>query len=115
MPPTTVTTKMIEPTSAAIDGSVTNALPPITPARPASAVPPAKVSMNTRGTLWPSASTVSGWVSEAWITRPMRVRVSISQIATSISTATPIMKPRYFGKLVVNSVNSGPCSSAGTA
>ncbi len=75
-------------------GSVTKALPPITPARPASAAPPPKTSMNTRGTLWPSASTVCGCVSAAWMTRPMRVRVSASQIETSIATDTSIMKPR---------------------
>jgi hypothetical protein len=54
--------------------------------------------MNTRGTLWPSASTVSGCVSAAWITSPMRVRVSSSQTDTSITTATSIMKPRVAGK-----------------
>ncbi|MNN74662.1 hypothetical protein D3C81_1908870 [compost metagenome] len=76
MPPTTATTNTIDPTAAAIDGSVIKALPPITPARPASAAPPPNTIMNTRGTLWPSASTISGWVSAAWITSPMRVRVS---------------------------------------
>ena len=81
MPPTTTTTKMIEPTTAAIAGSVTKVMPPITPARPASAQPLPNTSMNTRGTLWPSASTISGCVSEAWITRPMRVRVSSSHSA----------------------------------
>ena len=65
MPPTTTTTKMMEPTVAAMPGSVTNALPPITPAKPASAAPPPNTSMNTRGTLWPRVSTVSGWVSAA--------------------------------------------------
>ena len=79
MPPTTTTTKMIEPTVAAIAGSVTKVLPPITPASPASAAPPPNTSMNTRGTLWPSASTISGMRQRAWITRPMRVRVSSSQ------------------------------------
>jgi hypothetical protein len=76
MPPNTTTTKTMLPTATAIPGSVMNALPPITPARPASAAPPANTSMNTRGTLCPSASTISGCVSDAWITRPMRVRVS---------------------------------------
>ena len=71
--------------SAAIAGSVTKVAPPITPARPASAQPAPNTSMNTRGTLWPSASTISGWVSALWMTRPMRVRVSSSQSATSIS------------------------------
>ena len=33
----------------------------------------------------------------AWITRPMRVRVSSSQSATSITSATSIMKPRVAG------------------
>ena len=42
-----------EPTVAAMPGSVTKALPPITPARPASAQPPPNTSMKTRGTLWP--------------------------------------------------------------
>ena len=94
MPPTTTMTKMIGPTEAAMPGSVTKALPPITPARPASAQPPPKTSMNTRGTLWPSASTVWGCVSAAWMTRPMRVRVRASQIIASIATETSIMKPR---------------------
>src|SRR5574341_690489 len=72
MPPNTTTTNTMVPTAAAMPGSVTKALPPITPARPASAAPPPNTSMNTRGTLWPSASTVAGCVSAAWITRPMR-------------------------------------------
>ena len=76
MPPTTATTNTIGPTEAAMEGSVTKATPPITPARPASAQPPPNTSMNTRGTLWPSASTICGWDSDAWMTRPMRVRVS---------------------------------------
>ena len=58
---------------AAIAGSVTKVLPPITPASPASPAPAPKTSMNTRGTLWPSASTISGWVSALWMTSPMRV------------------------------------------
>ena len=94
-------------------GSVTKALPPITPASPASAQPPPNTPMKMRGTLWPSASTASGWVSAAWITRPMRVRVSTSQIPASIDSATSIMKPRYIGKLVANRVNSGRSSSFG--
>ena len=49
----------------AIAGSVTKVLPPITPASPASAQPAPNTSMNTRGTLCPSASTMSAWVSEA--------------------------------------------------
>lgn len=114
MPPTTATTKTIDPTAAAIDGSVTNALPPITPASPASAQPPPNTSMKTRGTLWPSASTMSGCVSAAWMTSPMRVRVSSRKMPTSISSDTSIMKARYFGKDEVNSVNSGPSSASGT-
>lgn len=70
--------------------------------------------MNTRGTLWPSASTVSGCVSAAWITRPIRVRVSSSQMASSINSATSIMKPRYIGNCVPYRVNSGPSSRSGT-
>ena len=53
--------------------------------------------MKTRGTLWPSDSTISGWVSALWMTRPIRVRVSSSQSATSIASATSIMKPRVAG------------------
>ena len=49
----------------AMAGSVTKVLPPITPARPARPVPAPKTSMNTRGTLWPSASAISGCVSAA--------------------------------------------------
>ena len=45
----------------------------------------------------------------------MRVRVSSSQSATSISSATSIMKPRYSGNVRAEAcVNSGPSSSAGT-
>ena len=67
MPPTTTTTKMMAPTVAAMAGSVTKVLPPITPASAASPVPAPNTSMNTRGTLWPSASTISGCVSAAWM------------------------------------------------
>ena len=105
---------MTGPRLAAMPGSVTKALPPITPAKPASAAPPPNTSMNTRGTLWPKASTVSGCVSAAWITRPMRVRVSSNQMASNISRATNIMKPRYMGNCVPYRVNRGPASSAGT-
>ena len=69
----------------------------MTPASPASAEPAPKTSMKTRGTLWPSDSTISGCVSALWMTRPMRVRVSSSQSATSIASATSIMKPRVAG------------------
>ena len=51
MPPTTTTTKMTDPTVAAIDGSVRKVLPPITPARPAKAAPAPKTIMKTSGTL----------------------------------------------------------------
>ena len=97
MPPTTTTTKITEPTVAAIAGSVTKVLPPMTPASPARAEPAPKTSMNTRGTLCPRASTISGCVSALWITRPMRVRVSISHKARSMATATTIMNPRVAG------------------
>ncbi len=88
MPPNTTTTKTMLPTAAAMPGSVTNALPPITPASPASAQPPPNTSMNTRGTLCPSASTMSGWVSEAWMIMPMRVRVSTRYRPSSMPTDT---------------------------
>ncbi|MCY1549116.1 hypothetical protein D9M68_852700 [compost metagenome] len=97
MPPTTTTTKITEPTVAAMLGSVTKVLPPITPASPARPVPAPNTSISTRGTLWPRLSTISGWVSAAWMIRPMRVRVSSSQSDTSISRATSIMKPRVAG------------------
>ena len=53
--------------------------------------------MNTRGTLWPRVSTACGCVNAAWITRPMRVRVSSSHTDTSITTADSIMKARVAG------------------
>ena len=43
----------------------------------------------------------------------MRVRVSSSQTATSISIATSITKERERGNCVPYSVNSGPCSAGG--
>ena len=98
IPPTTTTTKITAPTAAAIEGSVTKVLPPMTPASPASPAPAPKTIISTRGTLWPSASTISGCVSALWITRPMRVRVISSHSASSITNATSIMKPRVAGK-----------------
>ncbi len=86
----------------------------MTPASPASAQPPPNTIMNTRGTLWPSASTISGFLSAAWMTRPMRVRVSSSQTATSISSASSITKERERGNCVPYSVNRGPCSAGGS-
>ncbi len=91
-PPTTTTTKTIGPRAAAMPGSVMNALPPITPASAASAVPPPNTSMKTRGTSCPSASTMSGRESAARITSPARVRVSPAYNAASIATDTAIMK-----------------------
>ena len=56
-PPITTTTNTIEPSDSAIAGSITKSGAPITPASAASAVPAANTPVNTRGTLWPSAST----------------------------------------------------------
>ena len=100
MPPMTMTANTTAPTASAIEGSVTRSAPPITPASPASAVPPPNTSIITRGTLWPSDSTASAWVSEACITSPMRVRVSTSHTATSINTAMPMPKARKAGNWV---------------
>ena len=55
--------------------------------------------MKTRGTLWPSDSTISGCVKAAWITKPIRVRVSKSHKDSSMNSATSIMKPRVAGKV----------------
>ena len=90
-------TKMIGPSVAAIEGSVTKALPPTTPASPASPQPRPNTSISTRGTLWPSASTICGCVSAAWITRPMRVRVISSHSATSMAMAVAAMNMRVAG------------------
>ena len=100
MPPMTMTANTTAPTDSAIDGSVTRKAPPMTPASAASAVPPPNTSIITRGTLWPSDSTASGCVSEAWMTSPIRVRVSTSHTATSINTATPMPKARKDGNWV---------------
>ena len=40
--------------------------------------------VNTRGTLWPSALTMLGCVSAAWMIRPMRVFFSSSQVVNSM-------------------------------
>ncbi|MNT98138.1 hypothetical protein D3C72_2406530 [compost metagenome] len=56
--------------------------------------------MKTRGTLWPNASTISGYLRAAWMTRPMRVRVSSSHTDTSISRATSITNERDLGNCV---------------
>jgi len=64
------------PSSAAMFDCVTKAAPAITPAIAASAVPRPNTIMNTRGTLWPSMPTMFGCVSDAWMMRPARVRVS---------------------------------------
>jgi hypothetical protein len=80
------------PSVAAMLGAVTSAKPPITPASPASALPTPNTSMNTRGTLCPSAATMSGCVSAAWMMRPMRVRVSTRPSAANIVNDTATMK-----------------------
>ena len=74
--------------------TIQNAAYIITPARPASAVPLANTSVNMRGTSWPRQSTMSGWFSAAWIIRPMRVRVSASQIAPNIAAEISSMNAR---------------------
>ena len=114
MPPTTTTTKIIAPTEPAIAGSVIKVFPPTTPASPASAAPPPNTSMKTRGTLCPSASAASGCVRAAWITKPIRVRVSSSQMPASMASEINMMKARDLGKLVPNTVNSGPCKPVGS-
>ena len=55
--------------------AVSSTKPPMTPARPASALPIAKTSTKMRGTSWPSALTISGCASAARMTRPSRVRL----------------------------------------
>ena len=67
---------------------VTSAGPAITPATAASAEPTPNTSMNTRGTLWPSIATMCGWVSEAWMISPMRVRVSNDSSTAKIAIET---------------------------
>ena len=57
----------------------------------------ANTNMNTRGTLWPSVSTVSGWVKAAWMMRPMRVLVNNHHNTTIIPMAVSMMKPRVIG------------------
>lgn len=61
----TMITNATDPTVAAIDGSVTKVLPPITPAKAAKPVPTPNTHMNTLGTLCPKACTASGWVKAA--------------------------------------------------
>ena len=93
-PPTTMTTKRIGPSSAAIEGCVTSAGPAITPARPASAAPAPNTSIKIRGTSWPSMATISGWVSAAWMTRPTRVLFSATKSAAKIAAAVTSMNMR---------------------
>ena len=97
-PPTTTTTKITEPTVAAIAGSVTKVLPPITPAKPASPEPAANTSIHKRGTLWPKLSSMAGWVREAWMIQPKRVRTKSRYNAPSVVTETPMVKARMAGK-----------------
>ena len=86
----------------------------MTPARPASSEPPANTMVKTRGTSWPSALTMLGCVSAAWMIRPMRVFFSRSQMVTSMAAETSSMKPRYAGKFSPYSENSGKSSDGGT-
>ena len=114
MPPTTTTTKTTEPTVAAIAGSVTKVAPPTTPASAASAAPTPNTSVNTRGTSWPRACAMCGCVSAAWITRPMRVRLSSKLSASSMPSATAIMKARVAGN-GEHTVPAAPHSAAGAS
>ena len=75
-PPTTTTTNTIGPTKCASVGCVSHMNPPMTPASPASALPTANTSTKRPGTSCPSAPTICGCVSAAWMMRPMRVRFS---------------------------------------
>ena len=63
----------------------------MTPAIAASPVPTPKTSMNTRGTLWPSIATMSGWVSAAWMMSPVRVRVRTASSAAKMQIAVNSM------------------------
>ena len=93
-PPITTTANTMAPSEAAIPGWVVNALPAITPARPARPQPAPKTSVNTRGTSWPSMDTMSGWVSAARTIRPSRVRDRAANNATNIASETAIMNTR---------------------
>ncbi len=88
-PPITTTANTMAPSEAAMPGCVVNALPAITPARPANAQPAPNTRVNTRGTSWPSMDTMSGWVSAARTTRPSRVRDRAANSATNMPARPP--------------------------
>ena len=81
-PPNITTTNTIGPIASAMPDSVDQIVAARSRrrARPADE-PPANTMVNTSGTLWPSALTMPGWVSDAWMIRPMRVFFSSSQVA----------------------------------
>ena len=114
MPPTTTTTKMTPPTESAMAGSVTKALPPITPARPASAAAAAEHQHEHARHVVPQGLDHLG-VRQGRLNDQADAGARQQQPdRISISTATSIMKPRYIGNWVPNSVNSGPSSATGT-
>ncbi|KDR43171.1 hypothetical protein BG61_02610 [Caballeronia glathei] len=93
-PPITTTTNTIGPIASAIDGSITKSGAPITPASAASAVPTPNTVVKTRGTSWPSVSTVAGWVSAARTTSPVFDTRRTAYSAASIAIESTIMNAR---------------------
>jgi hypothetical protein len=77
---------------------VTKVLPPITPAKPAKPDPAANTSIQRHGTLWPKLSNMAGWVREAWMIQPKRVRTKTRYKAPSVIADTNIVKARIAGK-----------------
>ncbi len=95
MPPTTTTTKMIGPTAAAMPGSVTKALPPMTPASPASARAAAEHQHeHARHVVAERLDRLR--VRERGLDHQAdaRAREQRARSPTSIATDTSIMKPR---------------------
>ena len=100
-PPMTMMTKARPVTLAAMAGSMTNRLPPSTPAKPAKAQLAPNTSACTRGKGTPSAPTMAGFDKAARNTSPTRVaRKTIastistpSAIATLAARVTPICTP----------------------
>ena len=114
MPPTTTTTKITEPTVAAMPGSVTKALPPITTGQRRQRGAAAEHQHEDARHVVAERLHGVRIGKRRLDHRAMRVRVSSSHSATSINSATSIMKPRYIGNLVPKIVNRGRPEAGGT-
>ncbi len=89
IPPTITTISDASSSRVSSPGTIDSSTAPITPPRPASPAPSAKVMANTRFTLTPDADSMARSSTPARIIMPTRVRLSSSHRPTPITMPMP--------------------------